>query len=308
MYKLLQRQFIIYSILFCTILSSAQTPESNSPDIKFKRDVDLTFHYKLDVKRYAGNVFFKVRIPSNIKNRQTVNSVKYSLQPDSVYTIATTTYAIYKLHNLEKNLKINIKCNLTIYKYVPEKVDTSIHEDFSEYLKPERFIETELPAIKNLAASLKNKDDIETIMNTYKYIHDNISYMRKDEIGAANVLETGVGKCTDFSDLFVALLRANKIPAKSMHGAVVVNDINPLHAWAEAYSKKQGWIMFDPTIGAMHVSQFGNKYSIKVKNQYVILCEKRYDPEMFNQTTNFAYRCADYNDLIVKLRVTLEDH
>ncbi len=308
MYKLLQRLFIVYSILFCTILSSAQTPESNSPDIKFKRDVDLTFHYKFKVKQYAGNVLFKARVPCTIKNRQTVNSIKYSVEPDSVYTVGITTYAVYKIRNLEKDLKINIKCNLTIYKYVPEKVDTSIHEDFSEYLKSERYIETKMPEIKSAAATLKNKDDITTIMNTFFYVKEKISYKLKSAIGAVSVLESGEGKCTDFSDLFVALLRANNIPAKTMHGAVFTELENPLHAWAEAYSKRQGWIMFDPTTGHMHISQFQNKYSISVKNKYVILCDKRNDPEMFFWESCYAYKCADINDFKIVVNCTLEDH
>lgn len=306
--KLIQTLLLSCSILFCVTTVVGQTSENNNPDIKFKRDVDLTFNYKFLVKQYAGNVLFKARIPSNIKNRQLVNSIKYSIPPDSVYKVDNNCYAMYKIKNLEKDFKINIKCNLTIYKYVPDKVDTSIHVDLSEYLKSERYIETDLPDIKNVANTLKNKDDIETIMNTFFYVKEKVSYKLNSSIGAASVLESGEGKCTDFSDLFVALLRANKIPAKTIQGAVFSEHENPLHQWAEAYSQKQGWIMFDPTTGHMHISQFMNKYSIGVKNKYVILCDKRNDSELFNWESCFAYKCADRNDFRIKVTCTLEDH
>ena len=296
------------TILFCIVTVFGQTSDNNNPDIKYKREVDLTFNYKFSVKQNAGNVLFKARVPGSIKNRQTVNSIKYSIPPDSVYKVGNNSYALYKIRNLEKDLKINIKCNLTIYKYVPEKADTGIQENFSEYLKSERYIETDLPDIKNVAATLKSKSDIETIMNTFFYVEDKVSYKLKSSIGAVSVLESGEGKCTDFSDLFVALLRANKIPAKTIQGAVFSENENPLHQWAEAYSQKQGWIMFDPTTGHMHISQFKKKSSISVKNKYIILCNKRNDPELFNWESCYAYKCADYNDFKIKVTCTLEDH
>jgi transglutaminase-like putative cysteine protease len=59
------------------------------------------------------------------------------------------------------------------------------------------------------------------------------------------------GVCQDYVHLFLALCRANKIPARYVSG-YLNQDTNytgtsMMHAWAEAHVPTVGWIGFDPT-------------------------------------------------------------
>jgi transglutaminase-like putative cysteine protease len=95
----------------------------------------------------------------------------------------------------------------------------------------------------------------------------------------------------DYSDLFVALLRANKIPAKSIIGMVVDYDgDNPLHAWPEAYLKKQGWVRFDPTTGHSEISKSGDNYVMQISNKYITLSEGRNDIELHANVLEYSYK------------------
>jgi transglutaminase-like putative cysteine protease len=103
-------------------------------------------------------------------------------------------------------------------------------------------------------------------------------------------LETGVGKCADFSDLFVALLRTNKIPAKVIKGMTMdASDNKTFHQWAEAYSRTNGWIMFDPTTQHMSIYKEDNEYKLKQKNKYIILSQKGYDTILGKSANSFCY-------------------
>lgn len=62
------------------------------------------------------------------------------------------------------------------------------------------------------------------------------------------LLETKGGKCTDINSVFVALCRAEGIPAREMFGVRInAEDITKnQHCWAEFYLDGQGWIEADP--------------------------------------------------------------
>ena len=179
---------------------------------------------------------------------------------------------------------------MTIYRQI-DSTNTYSDSSFAKYLAPEKFIESDKTEIIKVAATLKQKTDIETVMKTFFYVKENITYKKKEAIGAEAVLEEGVGKCMDFSDLFVALLRANKIPAKSMFGAVVDDEGGKpgYHAWPEAYLKRQGWVLFDPTSGHSEIYMDGNNFKMKIKNKYVVLFEGRNEGEM--HLSRYRYSC-----------------
>ena len=171
-------------------------------------------------------------------------------------------------------------------------MDTNIN--FAKYLMPEKFIECNHRDIKMAAKQLKGKYDIETVLNTYAFVDSSLKYEKNESVGAVEVLETGVGKCTDFSDLFVALLRANKIPAKTIHGIVVdANSNNPQHQWSEAYLQKQGWVRFDPTFRCP-IIKVGKNYEMKIRNTYIETGEGRNDSELKGWPLHYDYTSESY--------------
>lgn len=65
------------------------------------------------------------------------------------------------------------------------------------------------------------------------------------------VLKNKHGVCQDFTHLFLAIARKNKIPARYVSGYLHQGNgffgDSQMHAWAEAYVPFVGWIGFDPT-------------------------------------------------------------
>lgn len=141
---------------------------------------------------------------------------------------------------------------------------------------------------------------------TFEFVKEHIRYKRNEAIGAARVLEAGVGKCMDYSDLFVALLRANGIPARSVFGyvAFTAHD-NPLHAWPEVYLCRQGWVRFDPTAGHSEIVPDGLNYKMRIANKYVTLWEGRNDPEM--RASFLSFRWNGNAGSKVSVRVSFDD-
>ncbi|WP_149275575.1 transglutaminase-like domain-containing protein [Pareuzebyella sediminis] len=65
------------------------------------------------------------------------------------------------------------------------------------------------------------------------------------------VLQKRQGVCQDFTHLFCALARLNGIPTRYISGYLHQGNgyfgDSQMHAWAEAYIPKIGWVGFDPT-------------------------------------------------------------
>ena len=270
-----------------------------------ERQVDVKITFKVNVNGHLNKMRFKMVIPENIRQRQLVDDLTFSIEPDSMYKANGNSYALFRFYDVDKDFKIVVKSRLTIYSVINTAADTA-KSDFSKYLVAEPNIEAESEKIISTAQSLKQKTDIETVMRTFEFVKEHITYKRNAAIGAEKVLESGIGKCMDYSDLFVALLRANNIPAKSMFGIVVSDHANPLHAWPEAYLKRQGWIRFDPTSGHSDIETDGKNFKMRISNKYVTLSEGRNDPELRASLYHYNYNCSKGGSVSVKTSFDIE--
>ncbi|WP_373518557.1 transglutaminase family protein [Pricia sp.] len=125
--------------------------------------------------------------------------------------------------------------------------------DFEAFLRNTRF--TTLPE-KNRDAFVFNKNIslFENLqgLNEWTYTH---IYFKTDvtDVNTAldEVIEKRHGVCQDFAHLFCALARQNGIPTRYVSGYLHQGNgffgDSQMHAWAEAYIPKIGWIGFDPT-------------------------------------------------------------
>lgn len=68
---------------------------------------------------------------------------------------------------------------------------------------------------------------------------------------AVTTLRTHLGICSDFADLYVAMLRTDGIPARLIGGYVTNNGggTGGFHQWTEFYLPAIGWVVADPTWG-----------------------------------------------------------
>jgi transglutaminase-like putative cysteine protease len=102
-----------------------------------------------------------------------------------------------------------------------------------------------------LAKELQGPTARQTVENIYKWVSTNVRYAGylKDPRGALYALKYREGDCTEYMYLFVALCRANKIPARGIGGYLA--NSNPVlkpdayHNWAESYIDG-AWRIIDP--------------------------------------------------------------
>lgn len=121
---------------------------------------------------------------------------------------------------------------------IPKKIDPELRR----YLKDGPYIESNSKTVKALAKeTTENVDGAwDKVAAILAYVRDNIQYkevmVEKPMRGALAALKTRDGDCEDMSALFIALCRANEIPARLVRV--------PGHCWAEFYlvdGEKEGY-------------------------------------------------------------------
>ncbi len=259
-------KYIILTILFFiifTIVSYSQTV----------RNVQCCITYKVLSTGTSSDVEFKCLLPNDIENIQKIKQIHFSVEPDTVFIEDNHRYANFKLGKINKDTEFTIITNVEIYKNDFKRARTVNRQDddLERYLINERYIEKDNPEIQKKALELKSKnDEIKTIKNIYTFVNKHITYKYFPETkGAEASFESKEGVCGEFSDLFVALCRANDIPARVICGYVVTQrTITSLHAWAEVYTQQYGWVRIDPT---------GRPFS-DLENEYIQYSNIRNNP------------------------------
>jgi len=129
-----------------------------------------------------------------------------------------------------------------------------LENQLQRYLGPEKYIESDDKDIDRLAQKLKVSDNVKTARNIFHWVADNVRYAGyvKNARGARYALIHKKGDCTEFMDLFVALCRADRIPARGIGGYVIKGSgvVKPAsyHNWAEFYDDGV-WNAVDPQNG-----------------------------------------------------------
>ncbi len=85
------------------------------------------------------------------------------------------------------------------------------------------------------------------VFHTLRYDKSGTGWGRGDALWAC---DSRHGNCTDFHSLFIAMMRAEKIPTRFEIGfplpaASREGEIPPYHCWAEFYAQGRGWIPVD---------------------------------------------------------------
>jgi transglutaminase-like putative cysteine protease len=136
--------------------------------------------------------------------------------------------------------------------------------------KPAQFWEVDAPEIQKVAQELKgNETNIyNLILKTYQYVVSKIDYSEvkrfglNERQGALKTLQGGAAVCMEYSDLFIALMRAEGVPARAAFGygydTRVGNENDTAHQWAEVYLPGlNSWLAVDPTWGESGVEVIG---------------------------------------------------
>ncbi len=256
-------------------------------------------------------------IPKTVEGKQKVLSIDFNIKPAKVFDLGNNRYAQFDIADVKQDFTIRITTKIKLSRYDlsvalnnKASAETLSDKDLKEYLKAERYIETGDPIIKTLAQQVKGADEIETLNKTYRYVTKNMIYdMQKvnsthwEALGAAKTAQVKKGVCVEFADLFVALCRANGIPTRCIGGITTERtDATKGHAWVEAYTKKYGWIPFDPTWGQSKGATF-----YKLRPSYIYLSDVRNDDvlnnaDIFGYSYNGAKIDIDYSASITSYR------
>jgi transglutaminase-like putative cysteine protease len=140
-----------------------------------------------------------------------------------------------------------------------------------KYTKSQPYWETEDPRIQEIAKTLKDPklNVIQNAQLAYEYVVENLDYnydaVKEETVGRNGAVaaskSSGPWACMEFTDLFIALVRAMGIPAREINGhafsnlekdkplSIQLQGGDYLHAWAEFYDPFYGWTQVDPTWG-----------------------------------------------------------
>ena len=135
--------------------------------------------------------------------------------------------------------------------------------DVSEYTGSEYFIDSDSNIIRSAArAATAGLDDpmlkaerlYDLVVNALEYDYSRIEDGNFGYNHASEILQEGLGVCTDYSVLYAALCRASGIPAIIVQGIPVFSILNEPgqelsygHAWVEIKLPGYGWIPIDVT-------------------------------------------------------------
>jgi transglutaminase-like putative cysteine protease len=152
------------------------------------------------------------------------------------------------------------------------RIKTSYPEDINRYLDPSELIESESPIISHIVDSL-TKDIvytynlIDTILN---FVSSSIDYddtlAKKISKGknytqsALKTLDLKSGTCSEYTNLFLALIRNAGIPGRFVIGKILLPNGNQIyHAWAECYLEDIGWMPVEVQNGNTWIPDWGIK-------------------------------------------------
>ncbi|HEX9091472.1 MAG TPA: transglutaminase-like domain-containing protein [Anaerolineales bacterium] len=131
------------------------------------------------------------------------------------------------------------------------------------FLQPELHVESANPQIEALADKLsQGKNTVcQRVRAFYDYIGDELVYTSNGENwGAQAALGPMGADCTEYTDLLVALSRAQGIPARYFEGLLYLDTGTEAiakieHAWPDVYLPTIGWTALDPTLGRAPVNR-----------------------------------------------------
>ncbi len=158
----------------------------------------------------------------------------------------------YSARVTTKNFRSEIR-NPDIF---PVKELSQMHE---KYVTSSEIIDNNNPAVQQLANELAQGETqlFPFVVKTASWIEHNIQYSLDTVTAEASqkaswVLENRRGVCDELTNLFIAIMRAQNIPARFISGyAYTSTDPDNLqygpHGWAEVYLSSTGWVPVDIT-------------------------------------------------------------
>jgi transglutaminase-like putative cysteine protease len=253
--------------------------------------IEFTVSYKFSVPLGNRRLEIVLALPQTIQNKQKIYNINLSPEPARIFEKNENKYAEYNFTNPDSKISIDITIEAEIYRYdltaaiaKPRPANTSDYE-LKDFLRQEKYIEKDDPAIKKAAQNITGDTDIDTVKGIYNYVLDNMKYkiVSLKSLGAVTALLNGEGKCTEYADLFVTICRAKKIPARVVTGYAMGFYSSPIrHNWAEVYFKDYGWVPFELSGSDAPNMNIRNRFFSNLIQQYLYISNIRNDRTLMN--------------------------
>jgi transglutaminase-like putative cysteine protease len=260
--------------------------ETLVPAVETRR-VQFTLVHRFIPGPETKSVTWTVVVPSTLPNRQVIHELEYSMKPHRIFERQGHTYAVFVLEDLSEPMQIDFRVTADLMRCDFETLlqstspDREIEKiDEEPWLKRETFLETDAPSIQVAASTIEGASREERVRNTLRFVATNLEYsgFRAESLGASRALEEQSGDCSEFSDLFVALCRAQGIPARTCDGQLIIatkpGDTSR-HKWAEVHFDELGWVPIDPLQFARSDGSLR-----RLPNEYLYLSHLRNDPTL----------------------------
>jgi transglutaminase-like putative cysteine protease len=209
--------------------------------------------YSYTLQNKTNRVIDKAEFWAHAPVKQTANQRCQDLTANYPFELNSDKYGNQVLHFTFEKLApyasriITIKANLM----VSSSANPIAAEPETSDLLPEKYIESEHPAIRRAAAKLQESDTLATIKAVFHWVASQVRYSgyAAQDRGALYALQHKKGDCTEYMDLFVALSRANGLPSRRVGGYISPEDTvlkaRDFHNWAEFYENGV-WKIADP--------------------------------------------------------------
>jgi transglutaminase-like putative cysteine protease len=209
--------------------------------------------YSYTLQNQTNRVIDKGEFWAHAPVKQTANQRCQKLTANYPFQLHSDKYGNQVLHFTFQKLApyaariITIKADLM----VSSSANPIAAKPDASDLLPEKYIESDHPAIRRLAARLQKSDTVKTIKTVFHWIGSQVRYSgySAQDRGALYALHHKKGDCTEYMDLFVALSRANGLPSRRIGGYIspgnTILKARDFHNWAEFYENGL-WKIADP--------------------------------------------------------------
>jgi transglutaminase-like putative cysteine protease len=247
-YKLIYTLFIV---CLTPLILPGCGPSPDTDEAAYTRPLQIRYGFTLT--NTTNQLVKKVRLRAFVPLRQTATQKRTRLTTSHPFEELgegpNNQALLFKLGDMApySSRVVTVRAQLLLADTpVPTKPDNQ-----NLFLSAENHIEADHPRIVRLAQTLKQSKAPATARQVHDWVAGNLKYTgyRKNPRGALYALTHRQGDCTEFMHLFVALCRANGIPARGRGGYICEKNsvLKPAgyHNWAEFYDGRS-WLLADP--------------------------------------------------------------
>lgn len=227
-------------------------------------DFDLTYHLE---NNNLVPILTNVALPPDTSFQDVIFQ---RLEPKPINVTVDDDGNYLAWYRLGRGEKLDVSAIGSAKLYTRSKVKDPLLPDSlrNKYTQGDKYWEKDNPQIQSKLTEILGQDPpadaAEKVKLIYRYIVNSLKYdssrlenndiERLGAVTALNNAESAV--CMEFTDLFIALVRAAGIPARELNGFAYTSNpkLRPLsltkdilHAWPEYWDGARGWVMIDPT-------------------------------------------------------------